>query len=83
MILEPSDVSKAYILPNPASENAKLVLNTSSQLPVEMEIIDMSGKIYRKIKFFSRGTSGFNFSVKDLPGGIYIIKIMQEIIRKL
>lgn len=64
-------------MPNPASGNAKLVFNSFSQLPVEMEIIDMSGKTYKKMKSFMSGTGSFDFSVKDLTDGIYIMKARQ------
>lgn len=77
VILEPSNVLKAFVSPNPASGNAKLVLNTSSPLFVEAEIIAMSGKTYRKMKFFSGGVNRFDFSVKDLPNGMYIIRVKQ------
>lgn len=77
VILEPSDVFKAYVSPNPASGNAKLVISTSSQLPVEIDIVDMLGKIYRKMKFFKSSSDSFDFSVRDLADGIYIIRINQ------
>ncbi|MEJ7683695.1 MAG: carbohydrate-binding protein [Segetibacter sp.] len=72
-----SGLIKAYVSPNPASGNVKLVLNALSQLPVEMEVIDMLGKTYRKMKFFRGNSNSFDFSVKDLATGIYIIKIKQ------
>lgn len=73
----PSDVLIAHVLPNPASGSANLVLNTSSQLAVEVEIIDMAGRTCRKMKLFGSGRSSFNFSVRDLADGIYIIKARQ------
>lgn len=77
VIAEPFVVLKAYVFPNPASEIAKLIINTSSQLPVDIEIIDFSGKTYKKMRFFKTGVNSFDISVKDLADGVYIIKVRQ------
>lgn len=71
------NILKAYVSPNPASGNAKLILNTTSLLPINIEVIDISGKIYKQIKFSNTGANIFSFSVDDLSAGIYIIKIRQ------
>jgi N-acetylneuraminic acid mutarotase len=65
------------VTPNPASGNARLVLTSSSRLPVEMELSDMLGKTYQKMKFLNDAANTYNFSVANLPPGIYIIKVKQ------
>jgi len=72
-----ADLLKAFVSPNPASGNARLVFTTSSALPVEAEIVDMLGKTYKKMKLYNTGSNSFNFSVRDLPSGIYIMRLMQ------
>lgn len=71
-----SNILNAYVWPNPASGNVRLKLNTSSILPVDVEIIDMLGKTYKKMKLLNPA-SDINFSVNDLPSGMYIIKVRQ------
>jgi hypothetical protein len=72
-----SDLLKVNVSPNPASGNTRLVLSTASALPVEAELIDMLGKTYKKIKLYNTGSNSFNFSVSDMPSGMYIIKVKQ------
>ena len=72
-----SNLLKAYVSPNPASGIAKLILTASSALPVNAEIIDLTGKTYKKMTFFSNGKNSFNFSVNELSAGIYIMKVKQ------
>lgn len=72
-----SDVLRAYVTPNPASGNAKLVLAASSNLPVEMELLDMLGKTYQKRIFSNTGSNSFDFSVKGLQSGLYVVKVRQ------
>lgn len=72
-----SNILKAVVSPNPASGNAKLLLTTSSKLPVEMELMDMVGKSYQKMKFVNNGSNSYDFSVKGLQSGMYVIKVRQ------
>lgn len=76
-ILNSSDILKASVSPNPASGTVRLVLKTSSEFPVEMEVIDMLGRTYKKMKFLNNRSQSHNFSVEDLTSGIYIIKVKQ------
>lgn len=72
-----AELLKAYVSPNPASENVRLVLNTNSMLPISAKITDMSGRTYKTIQLFNTGLNSFGFSVKGLPTGIYIITVKQ------
>lgn len=75
--LKSGEFLKAYVSPNPAYGNARLVLTSASNLPVEMELSDMLGKRYKEMKFLSNSTNTYNFYVGDLSAGIYIIKVRQ------
>jgi len=72
-----SDLLNVSVSPNPASGNARLVLNSSSALPVDIEVTDMSGRTYKKTKFSPTGSNIFNLSVNDLPPGTYVVKVRQ------
>lgn len=76
-ISKSSGLLKAYVYPNPAAGNARLVLKTTSELPVEMEIMDMLGRTYKKMRFLNTNSKNLDFSVEDLTSGIYIIKVKQ------
>lgn len=68
---------KAYVSPNPTAGNTRLVLTSASNLPVEVELSDMLGKPYQKMQFSSNGSNAYNFSVANLPAGVYIVKVKQ------
>jgi len=76
-ILPTSGAFTAYVTPNPASANAKLVLSGASRLPVEMELLDIAGKSYQKRNFTYSGSNSIDFSVNGLQSGVYIVKVRQ------
>jgi hypothetical protein len=67
----------ASVVPNPVSAKAKLLLKTSSKLPVEIMVIDILGKIHRKLSFKNSKARSLDFSVNELPSGHYFIIIRQ------
>lgn len=77
IVLTATSTIQAYVSPNPAAGTVRLVVNTSSLLPVNIEVIDMSGKTFKKMKLSNAGSNIFNFSVNDLSAGMYIIKVRQ------
>ncbi len=68
---------RASVIPNPVSGNAKLVLKTSSDLPIEISVIDILGKVHKNLPYKNRREGYLNFSVSDLPSGPYFIIIKQ------
>jgi hypothetical protein len=70
-------VIKMFVSPNPAAGNVRLFLNTSSLLPANAEIMDITGKVYKKMKLTNPGSDIFNFSVTDLRSGVYIVRVRQ------
>jgi len=77
-----ADLLKVSVSPNPAQGNAKLILTSASSHPIEMELLDMLGKTYQKMKFMNTTSNTYNFSVADLPPGIYLIKVKQGTVLK-
>jgi len=67
----------ASVLPNPVSGKAKLLLKTSSVLPVEIIIVDISGKVHKNLFFKNRRAGYLDFSVNELPSGSYFIIVKQ------
>jgi N-acetylneuraminic acid mutarotase len=68
---------KASVAPNPASGIAKLTLNRLSGAPVEITIANASGSVYKKIPARDMSTGQYEFSVRGLPSGLYIIIVKQ------
>ncbi|MEP6595153.1 MAG: choice-of-anchor D domain-containing protein [Ginsengibacter sp.] len=68
---------KAHVVPNPVIDNAKLKLYGSSNLPVDLQLIDMSGRTCKVFKLSNKGSDIFDFSVSDLAPGSYTIIVKQ------
>nr|MBA3675433.1 carbohydrate-binding protein [Chitinophagaceae bacterium] len=68
---------KVSVLPNPVVGIAKLVLSTSTDGPVEIMLVDMVGKVHKRLSYKNIGTNHFNLPVNDLPSGLYIVFIKQ------
>ncbi len=71
------EVLEAQVTPNPVTANAKLKISTTSGLPIDLGLFDMSGRSLRSIKFSLKGTNTFDFPVNDLPAGTYTIFLKQ------
>ena len=66
---------KATIAPNPASGFSKLIITSSSTLPVYVEIFDNSGRsVVPRMLMLS---NIFNLPVSKLASGIYNVKVQQ------
>jgi Carbohydrate binding module (family 6) len=71
-------ILRASVTPNPIEGgNAKLVLSTSSSLPIGLQLVDMAGRIYKSGKFVPGGFNTFNLPVNDLSPGVYTIILKQ------
>ena len=68
---------KAYVTPNPVLGNAKLIIATSLDLPINFQLVDILGRTYRSTKMSLKGSNSINFSVGDLQPGSYIILLKQ------
>jgi hypothetical protein len=75
--LKTADFLKAYIAPNPVVNNAKLVVSTSSTLPIDFELFDVLGRTYKFLKLIPGASNTYNFSVNDLLPGPYVIILNQ------
>lgn len=65
------------VLPNPVSGSAKLFVKSLSDINAEITIMDMLGKIHKKLFFTPRKSTYIEFSVKGLSPGSYFIKVKQ------
>jgi len=69
----------ANVTPNPVEGgNAKLILSTSSNVPIDLQLFDMAGRSYKSYKLVPGGSNSFNFPVNDLSAGAYIIILKQR-----
>lgn len=68
---------RAFVAPNPASDNARIYFNGNAALPVEMVVGDMLGRIYKILQLKNTKSGYLDFSVRDLPHGSYFIHLRQ------
>ena len=71
----------ASIIPNPVSGRARLFVEPSFDLPIGIIIVDILGRIHKKISFKTHRTGYLDFSVNELPPGTYFIIVTQGIKR--
>jgi len=70
------DLRTGYLLkPNPASSNVTLYINNENSEDKKLKIFDLNGKEYFTI---NERSNVFNFSVIDLPNGIYNFAILNN-----
>jgi len=80
------DVLALY--PNPADQMVSLQFGMSAPKELRIEILDLKGSLVNEVKrgSLNKGIYNFNFSVADLPNGIYFLRMNtedQSLIRKL
>jgi hypothetical protein len=68
---------QAFVAPNPASGTVALHVSTASALPFEVMMVDLSGKVYKKLLHRQNGNAPFTFSTAGLPTGLYLLFIKQ------
>jgi hypothetical protein len=65
------------ISPNPVSAMAELRLHTASRLPVEVSVVDVSGKVHKRFSRSMMDAAPLPFSVEGFPAGLYIVFVKQ------
>ncbi|MEP6594969.1 MAG: carbohydrate-binding protein [Ginsengibacter sp.] len=68
---------RTFIVPNPVSGNAKLFVKTSSDIRVEIIIVDIFGRVHKKLPFKNFRAGYLEFSVNNLPSGPYFVIVSQ------
>jgi hypothetical protein len=70
-------VNLVTIYPNPTNDNINVVFNTSDKGNVYITVFDIQGKLVKSAAstFSETGNTLVKFDVKDLPEGIYFIRI--------
>jgi hypothetical protein len=66
------------IFPNPAHGSTNLRIKSGEEIPVEVDIIDMNGKLQKQVLHksqVSEGENNFTLDVSGLPPAEYILKI--------
>ena len=69
---------KLSVSPNPVSGMVKLSLGKSIKAPVEVSVLDITGKLFKSFKFPHVNSGTYSFSVETLPSGMYIIMVKQN-----
>ena len=67
----------AKVFPNPARENATVLVDIKQAGAVKIAILDVTGKFVKEIfnGQANTGTQSFDFNTAELPNGLYIIAI--------
>jgi hypothetical protein len=68
---------KITVNPNPASGTAHIYTNNLSALPVEITMVDVSGKVYGNLSVKNNGNGHLAIPVHHLPSGLYIVFVKQ------
>ena len=65
------------VFPNPVSDFATIQFSLSNSSDAEISLFDLQGRNIKTIanETFSQGLHTLNFSVKDLPRGIYLLQL--------
>jgi hypothetical protein len=66
------------IYPNPANENVNISFNLSSASTATLNILDLSGKLMKTVKFdrLKTGSNVYSLSTRELRTGTYLIQII-------
>jgi hypothetical protein len=76
---ETSGIFISELYPNPANDNCSIVIQSSSEENLRLEIISMDGKIILNNPIVIRtGENRIEVSLKELPIGIYTISFLDE-----
>ena len=69
---------RAY--PNPASSSVTLLLGNKERAQVEIELMDLNGKIVRVFcnKTLPAGTQTLHYDLSGLPSGIYNVRVLRK-----
>jgi len=85
---ELSNFDVLALYPNPANQQVTLHFGMSAPKEIRIEVLDLKGSLVNEIKHESlnKGIYNLNFSVADLPNGIYFLRMStedQSLLRKL
>ncbi len=76
---EEKDVVVANVYPNPVSKRLNIDVNAPSDVPVKMEITDVTGKkVLVSDAALSSGINNLNIDISDLASGLYHIKLLND-----
>lgn len=67
------------VMPNPLRGNGRIFLRTNDALPVEIKVADMLGRVQQVLSFKNYRSGYQDFSVNNLPAGIYFLIVKQGV----
>jgi hypothetical protein len=70
-------ILKVSVSPNPVRGLAKIMWSAASDLPLEITLVDVSGKVHKKLSSINNAGNYFDLPVTGLPSGIYMVFIKQ------
>lgn len=67
------------LFPNPANEFAQLVIDVQNNDLVEVQVLDMTGKMVLNMNTASgQGIQTINIPTSDLPNGMYMVRVLND-----
>jgi hypothetical protein len=75
-----SSFSGIKVFPNPAKDNATLIVNVKANGIVKADILDMNGRVVKQIfngELYT-GKQSIEFNTNELSSGLYIITVMAD-----
>jgi uncharacterized repeat protein (TIGR03803 family) len=76
-LTHPPGLFEVSISPNPVTDHAKLIVSTSSKLPIIFKVIDVLGRMHETFKATPSGYHSFDLSIEGLSPGTYFIIVKQ------
>lgn len=68
------------LFPNPSKGNINLHPGINMQLPMQIQLNDLQGKIIKEITYYDQEASPQNLEIdlKDLPDGLYVLRLISD-----
>lgn len=68
------------IFPNPSNDAASVIITSPGNLPAQIQIFDMSGKMVSKkvIDNLNSGATAFTIHTYDMNAGVYMVKVLTD-----
>lgn len=75
-----STIPAVALFPNPAADNAQIVFTSVNNAPMQLQVLDMSGRIVlNENKAAATGINQWQLSLGNLTNGMYIVKLTDGI----
>ncbi len=79
VVVQEKQQAHISLAPNPASNSLHLYIPANKPEQVQLDIIDMNGKIHKSISLWcNKGENNFNIQIDVLPKGLYYIRFAEK-----